>query len=78
MDSIIGPPTFQAKDSPQYIHAKTIVLATEAGGIIFAVKLFLYYLSANNRMEARYLGSVEGAVIGENDEDEKWENLTDR
>lgn len=76
--NIIGPQTFQAKDAPQYIPVKIIVLATQAGGALFAVILFLYYLWANKRKEAGCLGSGEGAVIAKNDEDGKWENLTDR
>lgn len=76
--NIIGPQTFQAKDAPQYIPAKIIVLATQAGGALFAVILFLYYLWANRRKEAGGLGGGDGAVIVEDDEDGKWENLTDR
>ena len=76
--NIIGPQTFQAKDAPQYIPAKIIVLATQAGGALFAVILFLYYIWANKRKEAGGLGSADGAVIIGDDEDGKWENLTDR
>lgn len=75
--NIIGPQTFQAKDAPQYIPAKIIVLATQGGGALFAVILFLYYLWANNR-KLSCSGNAEEAVAAENDEDAKWENLTDR
>lgn len=76
--NIIGPQTFQAKDAPQYIPAKIIVLATQGGGALFAVILFLYYLWANNRKASWGSGNAEEAVDAENDEDGKWENLTDR
>lgn len=75
--NIIGPQTFQAKDAPQYIPAKIIVLATQGGGALFAVILFLYYLWANDR-KVSASGNAEEAVAAENDEDAKWENLTDR
>lgn len=75
--NIIGPQTFQAKDAPQYIPAKIIVLATQGGGALFAVILFLYYLWANNR-KVSGSGNAEEAAAAENDEDAKWENLTDR
>lgn len=75
--NIIGPQTFQAKDAPEYIPAKIIVLATQAGGALFAVILVLYYLWANKRKEAEGLGSAE-AASAENDDYGKWENLTDR
>ena len=75
--NIIGPQTFQAKDAPQYIPAKIIVLATQGGGALFALILFLYYVWANKR-KISGSGNVEEAVAAENDEDEKWENLTDR
>lgn len=76
--NIIGPQTFQAKDAPQYIPAKIIVLATQGGGALFAVVLFLYYLWANSRKVLGSMGNGEEAVTAEHDEDGKWENLTDR
>lgn len=54
------------------------MLASQAGGIHIAVILFLCYLWAHKQKEAECLGSAEGAVIEENDEDGKWENLTDK
>lgn len=75
--NIIGPQTFQAKDAPQYIPAKIIVLATQGGGALFALILFLYYIWANKR-KISDSGNVEEDVAAENDEDGKWENLTDK
>ena len=51
--SIIGPQTFQAKDAPQYIPAKIVVLATQSAGILVAVMARLYYGWQNSRREAR-------------------------
>lgn len=76
--NIDGPQTFQAKDAPQCISATIIVLASQAGGALFAVILFLYYLWADKQREAGGLGRAEGAAMGEDDEDGKWSNLTDR
>ena len=75
--NIVGPQTFQTKDAPQYIPAKIVVLATQAGGGVFAALLFLYYLWANKRKDSTAKGlEVAGS---ENDSDPGlWENLTDK
>lgn len=79
MGNIIGPQTFQARDAPQYIPAKIIVLATQSGGALFAGLLFLYYVWANKR---KYTALDAGLVLplGTNCEDEegRWQNLTDK
>lgn len=54
------------------------MLATQVGGALFAVILFLYYLWANKQNEAGGLGSADRAVIMEDDDDGKWEDITDR
>lgn len=74
----IGPQNFQAKDAPQYIPAKIIVLATQGGGALFAVILLLCYLWANSRKVLGSMGNREEAVTAEHDKDRKWKNLTDR
>ncbi|KIM92205.1 hypothetical protein PILCRDRAFT_299 [Piloderma croceum F 1598] len=69
--SIIGPQTFQAKDAPQYIPAKIIVLATQSAAILVAVMARLYYGWQNSRREAtsRTRKTVK---------DLEWLNLTDK
>lgn len=54
------------------------MLVSHPGGAHIAVILFLHYLWAHKQKEAGDLGSAEGAVIEEDDEDGKWENLMDR
>ena len=49
--SIIGPQTFQAKDAPQYIPAKIVILATQSAAILVAVTARLYYGWQNSRRE---------------------------
>jgi hypothetical protein len=49
--NIIGPQTFQAKDAPQYIPAKIIILATQSAAILVAVTARLYYGWQNSRRE---------------------------
>lgn len=49
--SIIGPQTFRAKDAPQYIPAKIIVLVTQAAAVLIAVIARLYYGYQNSRKE---------------------------
>lgn len=77
--NIIGPQTFQSRDAPQYIPAKIIVLATQSGGALFAGLLFLYYVWANKR---KYAALDAGLVLplGTDCEDEegRWQNLTDK
>lgn len=75
--NIVGPQTFQAKDAPQYIPAKIIVLATQAGGGVLAALLFLYYLWANKRKDS----TANGLEVAESENDSDpslWENLTDK
>lgn len=75
--NIIGPQTFQAKDAPQYVPAKITILATQAGGALFAAVLFLYYFWANKRKDRAVTG-LDAAGL-ENDSDRsRWKNLTDR
>lgn len=75
--NIVGPQTFQAKDAPQYIPAKIIVLATQAGGGLFAALLFLYYLWANKRKDSTAVG-LEVAESDNDTDPSPWENLTDK
>jgi hypothetical protein len=49
--SIIGPQTFRAKDAPQYMPAKIIALATQAGAVLVAVVARLYYGYQNSRKD---------------------------
>ncbi|KAK5946824.1 hypothetical protein PMZ80_000968 [Knufia obscura] len=71
--NIVGPQTFQAKDAPQYIPAKIIVLATQAAGAAVTVALFAYYRYANGQKEKRE------AVMNEiSTEKSQWDNLTDK
>lgn len=75
--NIVGPQTFRAKDAPQYIPAKITVLATQAGGALFAAVLFLYYVWANKRKDSAVTGQEVAEL--ENDSDPNvWENLTDK
>lgn len=67
--SILGPQTFRAKDAPQYKSAKITVLATQGGGAVVAIILFLYYVWANKKKDAKESsGSTENG----------WENKTDK
>lgn len=77
--NIIGPQTFQAKDSPQFIPAKVAVLATQAGGAFVAGVLFLYYFWANKRKDrtSNQLSAAEVHVSGDS-EVEHWANRTDK
>lgn len=77
--NIIGPQTFQARDAPQYISAKIIVLATQAGGALVACLLFLYYVWANKQKDAALdAGLVLPLGAGCEDEEGHWQNLTDK
>ena len=77
--NIIGPQTFQARDAPQYIPAKIIVLATQSGAALFAGLLFLYYVWANKRKDAALdAGLVLPLGAGCEDEEGRWQNLTDK
>lgn len=77
--NIIGPQTFRARDAPQYIPAKIIVLSTQAGGALFAGLLFLYYVWANKRKDAALdAGLVLPLGAGCEDEEGLWQNLTDK
>lgn len=77
--NIIGPQTFRARDAPQYIPAKVIVLATQAGGAFFAGLLFFYYVWANKRKDAALdAGLVLPLGAGCEDGEGRWQNLTDQ
>lgn len=75
--NIIGPQTFQAKDTPQYIPAKITVLATQAAGALIAVVLFLYYIWANKR-KSIITPSIEGVLADGRKEQHLWEDRTDK
>ena len=47
--NIIGPQTFQAHEAPEYVSAKIVVLAVDAGAIVVAVLLRLLYGYRNKR-----------------------------
>jgi hypothetical protein len=49
--SIIGPQAFRAKDAPQYMPAKIVTLATQAGAVLVAVVARLYYGYQNSRKD---------------------------
>jgi H+/gluconate symporter-like permease len=66
--NIVGPQTFRNKDKPQYLPAKTAVMATQGGGALVTFILFLYYVWANKKKDSRRI--TEGA--------ENWENKTDK
>jgi hypothetical protein len=51
--SILGPQTFQAKDAPQYLPAKTVILAAQSAAIVVAVIIRLYYGKQNSLREKR-------------------------
>ncbi|KIM90327.1 hypothetical protein PILCRDRAFT_59629 [Piloderma croceum F 1598] len=69
--SILGPQTFQAKDAPQYLPAKTVVLAAQSAAIVVAVVIRLYYGRQNSLREKRK--STEKII-----KDMEWLNLTDK
>ena len=71
--NIVGPQTFRARDAPQYIPAKIIVLATQAAAAGFAVVLFGYYKYANAQKEKNK--SLQGQSSAEKSQ---WDNLTDK
>lgn len=74
--NIIGPQTFQARDAPGYHPAKIAVMATQAGGAVVAISLFVYYIWANKQKDKRQ--AVEGGLsTSVGDEKILWENLTD-
>ncbi|MCJ1349678.1 hypothetical protein MMC31_007919 [Peltigera leucophlebia] len=77
--NIIGPQTFQTRDAPEYIPAKIIVLATQASAALFAGLLLCYYVWANKRKDAA-LDAGLVLPLGANCEDEegRWQNLTDK
>ena len=68
--NIIGPQTFQARDAPGYRPAKITVMATQAAGAVVSFVLFLYYVWANKRKDAR----LNAERVEVND----WENVTDK
>lgn len=47
--NIIGPQTFQAHEAPEYVSAKIVVLAVDAGAIVVAVLLRLLYGYRNKK-----------------------------
>jgi len=71
--SIIGPQTFRAKDAPQYMPAKIIVLATQAAAVMIAVIARVYYGYQNSRKE-KEMSSTHIQVVN----DIEWLNLTDK
>ena len=71
--NIIGPQTFQAKDAPAFTPAKITVMATQACAAVMTGVLFLYYVWANKRKDAR--AGVVDAI--EETEEHKWEDQTD-
>jgi len=62
--SIIGPQTFRAKDAPQYMPAKIIVLATQAAAVMIAVIARVYYGYQNSRKE-KEMSSTHIQVIND-------------
>lgn len=75
--NIIGPQTFQAKDGPDYIPAKTTVLATQAAAALISFVLFLYYVWANKRKDAPSVTAASSAIVVEAEE-HMWEDQTDK
>jgi 4-amino-4-deoxy-L-arabinose transferase-like glycosyltransferase len=76
--NIIGPQTFQAKDAPQYQPAKITVMATQAGGAVVAVALFLYYVWANKKRDKADAMVVIGEATTSEEELHRWEGQTDK
>ncbi|KAL8754890.1 MAG: hypothetical protein Q9184_004971 [Pyrenodesmia sp. 2 TL-2023] len=74
--NIIGPQTFQAEDAPDYIPAKTTVLATQAAAALISFVLFLYYVWANKRKDAPS-ATAESSAVGVETEEHMWEDQTD-
>lgn len=72
--NIIGPQTFQARDAPAYIPAKIAVMATQAGGAVVSIVLFLYYVWANKQKAKK----VAALPTAESSREEMWANRTDR
>lgn len=72
--NIIGPQTFQAKDAPNYIPAKSTVLATQGAAAVLAVVLFGYYVWANARRDREEVAAVREDVS----DVVVWSNLTDK
>ena len=70
---IVGPQTLQTKDAPQFIPAKTTVLATQAAGAVVAIVLFCWYRFANSRKEKMSL-KLDAISV----EKSQWDNLTDK
>lgn len=71
--NIVGPQTFQAKDAPQYMPAKIIVLATQSAAAVVIIVLFVYYRYANGQKEKREVVMNEISI-----EKSEWDNLTDK
>ncbi|KFY12033.1 hypothetical protein V492_04134 [Pseudogymnoascus sp. VKM F-4246] len=75
--NIIGPQTFQARDSPEYHPAKIAVMATQGSGALVAIVLFQYYVWANKQKDKRQ--AINGGLASSTgDEKILWENLTDK
>ncbi|RFU27371.1 hypothetical protein B7463_g8971, partial [Scytalidium lignicola] len=72
--NIIGPQTFQAKDAPDYRPAKIAVMATQAGGAVMSMALFVYYIWANKQKDKKQLATTELPGASE----ELWDNKTDK
>lgn len=63
--NIIGPQTFRAHEAPEYVSAKIVVLAVDAGAIVAAVLLRMLYGYRNKKRANE--GRREGERIKEED-----------
>ncbi|KAJ5112895.1 hypothetical protein N7456_001429 [Penicillium angulare] len=65
--NIIGPQTFQAKDAPQYLPAKTTLVAVNAAAIVISTALRIMYGVRNataDRLGAPARSSMEARLAG--------------
>lgn len=74
--NIIGPQTFQARDSPDYRPAKLAVMGTQAGCAVVTVALYFYYRWQNKRRDRRRGATKEDESIFMSPE--VWVTMTDK
>ncbi|KAI5919310.1 allantoate permease [Camillea tinctor] len=69
--NIVGPQTFRAEDSPAYLPAKIVIVASSAAGVAATILLMVYYAHENRCRDQEY-GSLEHKA------DSEFFDLTDR
>ncbi|KAJ7439498.1 major facilitator superfamily domain-containing protein [Mycena latifolia] len=75
--NIIGPQLFKAKDAPQYIPAKIVLLVTQTAGALVAIGLRIYYGWQNKARDAAEEKDRASRKPKETANIE-WLNLTDK